>query len=72
MKAIILTGAVGHILTYANWCINPLQLLDFTDNGKKANAHLERLAQFREENKKRVMWVTDKAQHADIQMYICW
>ena len=72
MKAIIFVGAIGHLLTYANWCVNPLALLDFTENGKRVNAHLERLSEFREEVKTRFMWIADKAQHSDKQMYSCW
>jgi len=70
-KAIYLTGAVGFIASYAMWCINPLVMIDFTNNGKKANSHLERFGQFRDELKKRIIYTADKARHEDRQMYGC-
>ncbi|CAG2181501.1 unnamed protein product, partial [Oppiella nova] len=70
-KAILLTGALSFMATYANWCANPIAWMDFTSEGKKVNAHIENLAKFKEEFKGRVIWTIDKARQEDKQMYLC-
>ncbi|CAG2173265.1 unnamed protein product, partial [Oppiella nova] len=70
-KAILFTGTITHLATYYNWCANPIAWLDFTSDGHKVNQHIQRLSQYKDELKSRIIWVTDIARHEDKQKYAC-
>ena len=71
-KGVLYTGTIGHIISYANRCLNPITILDFVSAGKRHNSHLQRMAQFKHQIKQRFIFVADKARHEDRQMFACW
>ncbi|XP_054153822.1 uncharacterized protein LOC128952444 [Oppia nitens] len=70
-KTMLLLVSISYIANYGNWCINPIAWLDFTSEGRKINQHIERLAQFKTEFIRRIMWITDKARHDERRKYAC-
>ena len=71
-KLVLYTGIIGHLVAYANRCVNPVFIMDFATMGRRHNGHLEALGSFKNEWKRRIIWATDHAQPKDRQMYICW
>lgn len=72
IKAITAVGALGFIKTNAMYCANPITMGDFTSKARLVNAHNDRISEFKDEFKKRLIYATDKVPQDQKQKYACW